>query len=94
MLAGITLNKKDSTMDASCGIENKKWGNSRNTRKGVKYVQLWNKDTRTSSISTFWCLYGPLWTYFTPCSDVSILNFEYVIVGRDKMTFRYLENTF
>ena len=62
--------------------------------KGVKYVQLWNKDTRTSSISTFWCLYCQLWTYFTPCSDVSVLNFEYVIVGRDKMTFRYLENTF
>ena len=34
-----------------------------------------NKDTRKAS---FWCLYCQLWTYFTPCSTVSIVNFEQV----------------
>ena len=26
-----------------------------------------------------WCLYCWLWTYFTPCSSVSIIKFEHVI---------------
>ena len=26
----------------------------------------------------FWCLYCLLWTYFTPCSSASIVNFEQV----------------
>ena len=30
---------------------------------------------------SFWYLYCQLWTYFTPCSDVFIVNFEYVNVG-------------
>ena len=33
-----------------------------------------NKDTRTTT--SFWCFDYKLWTYFTPCSGVSILNFE------------------
>ena len=28
--------------------------------------------------ASFWCLYCQLWTYFTPCSSVSIVNFEHV----------------
>ena len=31
-------------------------------------------------MASFWCLYCQLWTFFTPCSSVSI-NFEYVIAG-------------
>ena len=49
----------------------------------VKFVQINNKDTRTTSITSFWCLYCKLWTYFTPCSCVSIVNFAHVIAGRD-----------
>ena len=32
-----------------------------------------NKDTRTKSLASFWCLYCKLWTYFTPFSSVYIV---------------------
>ena len=32
-------------------------------------------------VTSFWCLYYQLWTYFTPCSSVSIVNFEQVNAG-------------
>ena len=35
-----------------------------------------NKDTRTTPLSLFWCLYCYLLIYFTPCFSVSIVNFE------------------
>ena len=35
-----------------------------------------NKDTRTTSVSSVWCLYCKLWTYFTICSKVSIVYFK------------------
>ena len=37
-----------------------------------------NKDTRTTPLASFWCICCLLWTYFTPCSSVSIVNFECV----------------
>ena len=39
-----------------------------------------NKDTKTTPMALFWCLCYLL-TYFTPCSSVSIVNFEHVIVS-------------
>ena len=39
-----------------------------------------NKDTRTTSLSSFWCLYCYLWTYFSPSSSVSIVDFDQVNV--------------
>ena len=33
--------------------------------------KVYNKDTRTTSVTSFWCLYCKLWTYSTPCSSVS-----------------------
>ena len=33
------------------------------------------------ALASFWCLYYCFWTYFTPCSIVSIANFEHVIAG-------------
>ena len=36
------------------------------------------KDTRSTSMTSFWCLYRQLWTYFTLSSNVSIVNFEHV----------------
>ena len=42
-----------------------------------------NKDSRMTSMTSFWCLYCWLRTYFTPCSSVSISNFEHVIAGWD-----------
>ena len=38
-----------------------------------------NKDNRTTSLAFFWCLYCELWTYFTPCSNCSIVNFKHLI---------------
>ena len=40
-----------------------------------------NKDAKTMSLTSFWCLYCWLWTYFTPCSIVSIVTFEQVNAG-------------
>ena len=42
-----------------------------------------NKDTKTMPIASSWCLCCLLWPYFTPCPNVSVVNFEYVIAGRD-----------
>ena len=35
-----------------------------------------NKDTRTTLVTSCCCLYCWLWTFFTPYSSVSIVNFE------------------
>ena len=32
-------------------------------------------------MTSFWCFYFYRWTYFTPCSSVSIVNFEQVNAG-------------
>ena len=40
-----------------------------------------NKDTKTTPMASFWCLYRLLWTYFTSYSSVSIVNFEQVNAG-------------
>ena len=52
---------------------------NRNTR-----INVWNmfkvndKDIRTTSMSSFWCLHYLLWTYFTPFTCVSTIEFEQV----------------
>ena len=43
--------------------------------------QVNNKDTRTTPMKSFWCLYCYLWRYFTPGSSVSIVDFEHVNDG-------------
>ena len=35
----------------------------------------------TKTWCEIWCLYCSLWTYFTPCSSVSIVNFKDVTAG-------------
>ena len=58
--------------------------NNRNTRNKVwNMFKVNNKDSRMTSMTSFWCLYCWLRTYFTPCSSVSISNFEHVIAGWD-----------
>ena len=42
-----------------------------------------NKDARMTPLALFWYLYCYLWTYFTPCFSVSIVNFEHVRAGWD-----------
>ena len=39
-------------------------------------------------MESFWCLYCWLWTYFTPCSVVSLVNFEQVNAGWDDSSFQ------
>ena len=48
-----------------------------------------NTDTRKTPLAPFWCLYCELWTDFTRCSSVSIVNFEQVNAGwaRGKDTY-------
>ena len=59
---------------------------------GIYLLKVNNRYTRTKCeicskltikmpLASFWYLYCQLWTYFTPCSSVSIVNFEHVIVG-------------
>ena len=46
-------------------------------------------------VASFWCLYCYLWTYFTPCSSVSIVNFQQVITGWVAtmfLIFKFLSN--
>ena len=50
--------------------------NNRNTRaRSEKLFKVNNKDTC--------CLYWKIWTFFTPCSSVSIVNFEQLNAGCD-----------
>ena len=39
-----------------------------------------SKDTRTTSLASFFCLYCYLWIYSKPFSSTFIADFEYVIV--------------
>ena len=40
-----------------------------------------NKNTRKTPVTSFWCFYCQLWTYFTPFSGVSLADFEQVHVS-------------
>ena len=46
----------------------------------MKYVLINNKDTKTTSLTSFWFLYCFLWTYFIAFSTVPIVDFEQVII--------------
>ena len=46
-----------------------------------------NKDTRKTPMASFWCLYCYILTYFTPCSSVSIVNFEHNIYVQNRMGY-------
>ena len=35
-----------------------------------------NKDTKMTSLTSFWCLHSELWKKFTNCSDIPIVDFE------------------
>ena len=51
-----------------------------------------NRNTRTRSevLAPFWCLYCLLWTFFTPCSRVSIVNLDQVNVSWASMRVKIL----
>ena len=43
--------------------------------------KITNKNTKTSSLTSFWCFYCLLWTYFTLFSSVSFVYLEHVNVS-------------
>ena len=59
-------------------IQSQLWKHQKNVWNMFKVN---NKDTRTTSLKSFWCLYCQLWTNFTHCSGVSIADFEKVNLG-------------
>ena len=58
-------------------VQNQQW----------RHQNMWNlfkvgnNDTRTWSLTSFWCLNRQFWTYFTHCSGVSIIDFDQVNAG-------------
>ena len=51
---------------------------NRNTRTRCEICWKLTIKTPERWLASFWCLYCSLLTYFTPCSSVSIVNFEQV----------------
>ena len=48
-----------------------------NTHNAWNMFKANNKNTSwTTTMTSFWCLYCSLWTYFIPFSSVSIVDFE------------------
>ena len=52
-----------------------------------------NKNTRTTPIASSRRLYCYLWTYFTPCFSVSIVNSEHVIADSDRRNYMLATNS-
>ena len=50
---------------------------------GIYLFKVNNNNTTTMSLALIWCLCFYLWTDFTHCSVVSIVNFEHVNVGSE-----------
>ena len=43
---------------------------------------------RTTSLTSFWCFYSKIWTDFTHCSCVYIVDFEQINAGKVKSLFK------
>ena len=66
---------------------------NRNTRTTCEVCSKLTKTPRQRQwYPSCWCLYCQLWTYFTPCSIVSIFNFEQVNAGFDNFKQWFLVN--
>ena len=61
-------------------------------QKGAKYIKNNNRDTRTMSVTSFWCVYCYLWTYFTSFSIVSMFTLYpvYIKVHADWTIFHHV----
>ena len=46
-----------------------------------------SKNTRTVSLTSFWCFHCELWKYFIPSSSVFVFDFEQVNVGWDLLWY-------
>ena len=52
-------------------------------------LKLSIKDNRAMSMTLPWCLYWQLWTCFTPCSSISVIELGYAFVVDLGHAFRY-----
>ena len=59
--------------------------NNRNTRTKCEICSKLTIKVPERHQASFWCLYCWLWTYFTPYSSVSTVNFEQVNAGWDHL---------
>ena len=64
--------------------------NNRNTKTRC---EICLKLTIKTSVTSSWYLYCKLWTYFTPCSSVSIFNFELVNAGCEVILQRSIQES-
>ena len=55
--------------------------NNRNTRTRCETCSMLTLQTPKRQLASLWCLYCWLWTYFTPWSSISIVNFEHESAG-------------
>ena len=55
--------------------------NNKDTRTTSYIFKVNNKDTRTTPVRSFWYLNCYPGTYFTPCSSISVVNFDHVIAS-------------
>ena len=55
--------------------------NNRNTRARCEICWKLTIKIPERRLASFWYIYCYIWTYFTPCSSISIVNFEHVIAG-------------
>ena len=51
---------------------------NRKTRTRCEICSKLTIKTQERRLALFWCLYCWLWTFFTPCSSVSVVNLEQV----------------
>ena len=58
-----------------------------NIRNTMTRCEISSKITIKTPVALFWCVYCSLLTYFTPCSSVSIVNFEQVNAGWGETSF-------
>ena len=58
-----------------------------NNRNTGKRCEICSKLTITL-LTLFFCLYWNLWTYFTPFSSTSIVDFEFCLLGREETIWR------
>ena len=57
-------------------------------------LNVYNENTRTTLITSFWYSHCKLWTYFTPFSSISIVDFEQINVSQDLCFFWCLKQIY
>ena len=67
-------------LHTSCHFKLLKFDNRRTRKILSNMFKVNNKNTRTTSLTSFWCFHLKLWIYFTPF-NISIVNSEQVNIS-------------